>query len=832
MTSLCGAGSSLACRFDALLAAHSFALDVAAFKGLSPTSLSLAPNCAVFIFSVLVLVVVLCLLAFYFDQLAAASSYELLCSDADFLLLRSCQLLQGNAFVLDRQLDGEELNRTDKRALLTVARKACLAYSPASRRSLVTGQEGRGSVSLLPLAALAAAAPPPQAALLAGGRQQVKASASEAVLRAARKSQFGFCGRLYFLRYFIARLFLLKLYFSHSLLEPFTVYKMKEGRLARLVGTLTSLLLSMWIGAALYSFKSGGVGIAIPSDYSLSEMLGSLCVSTLIAVLAQQVAMWLISRVLFALSRVFFSHRFPFLELEAARREAVERRLAILSAAELEAELEVARGRAVVFEEGALDESKRSLRQRRGDGGEAEVVEFEGKPALQGGEAGSPRAAVKAAARKDAGMEDLDVSPLLIINPPEGQLVATAASELLDGAPISSTPSSISSSRGFSESGVGEAGEERSALPQQEQRGAGLCCTRKPSGAAVLPLESQRDLSLSKRGAGSAALAAANAALERVNGRLQAIVSRENAALRSGGGGTCCARYPLLYYALGFSFFAFLFALFLWYALLFGIVQGDVVAGNFFKSWFSSQAANLFLITPALKLAEIVFTYAVAPFVECGKPQQQERSGSKLYAAKLAAAKDREKMLLRAAGLACDLPPQLAVLAYGLTLISSSVSTATVGKVAEVVDQSLKAEEELAMEEASSIAVLSEAQREALVVRRHVLEEVANAVAAVAREVSSEPLAPPAPPLGSPRVRFEEDLSEEALSSPEEPLSPLHGPSALPHRVNFDNPSEALRVLHELQEQREAEESVPHYMRHTALSLARANQPPGERRQH
>ena len=811
---------SLTCRLEALRLAHACLLDSAA-RGttyLPSAALASAPSCTAFLFSFLAVVLALILAAAALDYFASQQAFALLQQDADLRMLQHCHSLQGHAFVLDRQLDaaraeGEE----DALPLALSARQACMAYASSPSNAPTPHPQPAQRPGLAPfLASVAARAPPPHAAVL--GSALVDAARLPALERRVLGAQQGACcARARALSGFLARLTLLRVYFSHALLAPFSVHSLREGRVSRLAAALAPLCLSFWAGAALYSFKSGGVAVDIPASGSLDEAASSLLLATLISMPAQQVASWLVGTALRHSDAAAFAHRYPYLAAEAARREAVDRRLCALSSAALAAEVAAARGKQGRFESGSLGESRRSLALQMPAGGEAEA----GKAAAGAGAAAAGAAAAPSAPSAAA----LQCNTLLTLAPSDAVLIATAAAHLrpLAAAGVNSAGSSaIPGDGGFpgkAGEGAGTGSSERAERPQGASAplrpGPVLCCAvgSRAGGAAVLPVTSEDDPG------SSAALAAADRALESIASALTATVQREAARRwRRGKGGGCaaaCDMYCPPASLLASAFLALLFGLFLWYSLLFGLVQGDARAAAYISNWVYSQAVSLLLLSPALKFLEAAAHYLVLPALPCAAGTQG--SGARATASS-ALARDKEKMLVRAAGLASDLPPSLAFLAYGLSLLSSSATTVAVEQVADAVALTLKAEEELALEEAAARAspagVLSEAQREALVVRRHVLEQVAVAVAqAVAQAQAASAAAAAAEPVAAAEA-------EAGRGSPGSgAASPLALPlmQALPHPWDDAfNPAEALRVLHE----HSMQSRVPHYMLPTAASTA------------
>ena len=222
------------------------------------------------------------------------------------------------------------------------------------------------------------------------------------------------------------------------------------------------------------------------------------------------------------------------------------------------------------------------------------------------------------------------------------------------------------------------------------------------------------------------------------------------------------------------ALYALILALFLWYTLLFALVQGDLVATAYTASWVSSQAANFFLIAPALMLVEACVSHVAWPTLgpllcAASAAQVPKQAGA-------AAQRDTALMMMRAAGLASSLPPGLAFLSYGLALASSTTSSLLGAAALSAAQAVVKTEERAALDATMArarekVPRLSRRARRDLVVRKHVLERVAVAEqirrdaagaqpegveVAVEAEAPSPLPSPPPPPPPPPQLQTPE----------------------------------------------------------------------------
>ena len=732
------------------------------------SAIAASPQLSAFLLGLLLFIALLSLLALAIDARSQRLFHGSLLADRDLRALARCQAAAGHAVIFDRRLDPPqaELARIIQKVPQEEEEEAEAAQAAALPQLA-------GAPSMLhPV--LRHSFPPQEGVLF----KEHSPSSEEARARAwlALPSHGACCSRALSLRWFLLRYTLLRVYFQHPLAAPFTSFSAQAGRVNRLAAALAALLLSYWADAALASLKSGSVGDGAQgqSGAAAADAALPLLVCTLISIPAQQLALALLQRAIACADGASFRARYPVLALEAARREAAERQLALLSAAELRAALK-------------------------------------GAPAARAAGAGAGAAAAPAAASAAPALA-LPAPSLLVLSPPDSLLVRSAAEPHLQQPeappPRKQLPQSLAwveaPEGAGEEEEEGEEGERGAGEPQAQPDSAaasapapaaegsqaapapapaqawwrlGACCAR-PSAAAAQAKER------------AAAAAAAAAALEAVTARMAALVAAEAeagaeaaaaaaAAAAGGGAGGCCARWraggaralarQLARWLLApqtalAALLLLLLGLFTWYALLFALVQGDAVAAAFTRNWLSSQATNLLLIAPAVKGLEALATFVVWPclagLLRSGREGAGAGAAADDAAADASSERDRALMLMRAAGLASALPPALAFLAYGLTLASSTASSAVGGRVARALAAAAQPEESAALDRAVAAARaraprLSRRARQRLVVRAHVQQqEEATAAAAAAAtassdvslQVSASPPQPPPPP--------------------------------------------------------------------------------------
>ena len=755
--------NSLACRWAAVRQAHASLLDAAARTTTTNASaaLSFSPQTTAFIFSLLALFLLLYLAASHLDILSRQHFHAALKADADLRTLAHCQAASGHTFIYDRILDAP-----------------ADAALPPLERPLAPLQQRQ------PAPALGAAAPsllhpvllhssPPQEQVLfkehAPTPEEERAHAW-----VAQPSHGQCCSRLHALRGFLLRYTLLRVYFTHPLLSPFTTFSPISSRANRLALALTSLLLSHWAGAVLYSFKVGGVGVlAGEGDASAETTLLPLLVFTLVAVPAQQLVLALLKAAVAAAEERAYHLRYPYVALEAARREAAECSLALLTPSDLSLALQA------IPQEAAAPPPPPP------------------PPPLPPAAA----AGMDAVAPPPLALHAPPPPSLLVLCPPDSLLVRSAAEAHLPPPPSAAKPLPQSlawAEHGEEEQGVGgvEAKGEApapAAAPESPPAPSLLACCARGKGSSAGK----------EAAAAAAAAAAAKRALDSVAARMRDLEAAEAAAAAAALAGAQgavigatlrrAAALLLTPQACLVALYALLLALFLWYTLLFALVQGDPVASAYTASWVASQVANFFLITPALMLGEACVSHVLWPTLGpllCGA-----RAARAPRQAGAAAQRDTALMMMRAAGLASSLPPGLAFLSYGLALASSTTSSLVGAAALSAAQAVVKTEERAALDAAVASARqkaprLSRRARRDLVVRRHVLERVEAAEqlrrdAAGAQpegvEVAVEaeeppPQTPPQTPPPSP-----------PLPPPPPPPPPPHTPEASGRRLHAFN---------------------------------------------
>jgi hypothetical protein len=188
---------------------------------------------------------------------------------------------------------------------------------------------------------------------------------------------------------------------------------------------------------------------------------------------------------------------------------------------------------------------------------------------------------------------------------------------------------------------------------------------------------------------------------------------------------------------------------FLYYLFLFGLIHDKEVTLSFTYSFLLSQAMSSLAIQPAMMLAITVFAFAVWPawmpyviWIPVLGPLAAGKTAAALVSKTGGSGTLTGRMenltLVRAAGAASSLPPDAALVAYGVTAVMSaalSSMTKTAARVAHGVQAAKggaggaggEGGPEDDGEGGAAYARLSEAQRHELIVRRYLVAQLRTA---------------------------------------------------------------------------------------------------------
>jgi hypothetical protein len=721
---------TLSTRFAALSAQHGELLDVAATATLTQAAQALAssPAARAVIFLLAAILLLGGLFAAYLDARASFVLMSDLRRDRDLRVLAKVEALKGRYFLFDRLLDGRA--HGDRRG------GSLRAPAPGMFAAVLAGAATPGERAL----ALARKAP--------SEREAARAAAAATAALVARGDAAACCGgcargsscaRAWALRGVLARLLLLRVVFLHPLLEPFTTHDARKTRLGRFALFLAGAYGSLWAGAALYSFQAGAVGSPI-ADEPFSVVVPVSIIAALLAIPTQQLLKYFLHVAQDAAWSVEFEGRFPYVAVEAARRAAEERRLAALTDAQLERELaaavsvglEVGVGGAADEEEGQEDGGAQK------DGKEGNAVDVAG-----GG------------GNMNGGDSDGGFDAWLALHPSHDVLLLAAVQTV--GTVLPERAGGTADDKPPGGGGGGSGGGSRNPSPTPSQRvlpaegAAGAaptppascfparCCKRAPP----TPEEAEEKAALALKAADEALARVAEALCRTEEAEtLRMLEERRLAARGAGGGGAaaaaaaalwrCCAMarargalpppppprwlpllLPSLPTALACFIFSVVFGIFFWYLVCFSLVQGDGVAASFFASWGKSLALDMLLLQPVQLAAGPLFSLVLLPpwlplLACCGAPTLR-RAGK--GSARGAEKGGRSVAMTRAAALSSALPPAMALLTYGITLLTSAGS-AQVQRGVKRAAAVLAGAEARALEEAEAEAAAAEEEAE------------------------------------------------------------------------------------------------------------------------
>lgn len=685
--------------------------------------------------------------------------------------------LQGEEFIVDTLLnDDVPCKATSMAAASPAARSAASAFPLlAVARGAKSPVETILESGVIPDDASGLIA----AAARANGLAELEASASAGVswgkltdrIDAAVGHETACGTRCCMLRGVLVRYILLKIYFFHALLSPFTRYDAKVPRFVRVIMLFDSLSATILADAALYSFYSRGIGVIDVTSY-LTLYFGAFhIVGIILSILICTFTRMILVTLLDSASELAFRSRYPIIAAEQVRRRAADMRAAVMSPEELAAAVAAAK----------LAQAAHAAALAKGETEDNEADDND-DAAPSGGASNNnaARGAKKPAAH--AASVDLDTPPsptaaaaaasLLLQNPSENYLLAIAAAPFLAAAnaKVAAAQKDLLDLEALDGIDGGTAGGGGGALPATptatvaHAAAARKCqCFRATrTRAAAAPADASavvtqqtalRDAALREETraasfwkatqSGLTAAARAHAAFESRHSDIMIALRDITLQMFSA---------PALVALLVVVVFSALF----WYMVCALAVQSDAVAAIYFPNWLMYQAAVLFVLHPILVVAGAVASLVLWPATRdsifrlpCGIGRMLRRGAARSAARTANKKNGSDPDSVRAAAFAAHFPVALALLAYGVVTVASAATSDAVNKrVAAAKKTSDEEKIESTIAARVQEAAEDEADAEADEVEKH--EEATKA--AIAR---SEPPPPPPVPMAlrSPSVR-------------------------------------------------------------------------------
>ena len=606
------------------------------------------------------------------------------------------------------------------------------------------------------------------------------------------------CGtRCCMLRGVLIRYILLKLYFFHALMSPFTRYDAKVPRFVRVIMLFDSLSATILADAALYSFYSRGVGIIDGTSY-LTIYFGAFhIVGIVLSILICTVTRMILVTLLDSASELAFRSRYPIIAAEQVRRRAADMRAAVMSPEELAAAVAAAK----------LAQEAHAAALAKGETEEAEADDNEAAaPSDKASDDNAARAAKKSAAHVDLNTPPSDTAAaaaasLLLQNPSENYLLAIAAAPFLAEATAKAAAAQkdidLEAFEGIdgTNGGGGAMTPSAAASPVARATAPRKClCFRARGRAAAAPADASvvvtqqtalRDAALREESraatfwkatqSGLTAAARAHALFEARHSEVMIVLRDIFLQVFSA---------PALVALLVVVVFSVLF----WYTVCALAVQSNTVAANYFPNWLLYQAIVLFAVHPIVVILGAVVSLVLWPATRDSLFRlpfgvgRMLRRGAARSAARAANKKNgTDPDSVRAAAFAAHFPVALALLAYGVvTVASAATSDAVNNRVAAAKKTSDEEKIESTIAARVQEAAEDEADAEADEVEKH--EEAKKA----AIERSEPPPPPPVPmALRSPSVRA---VSTRHISAPSV-IRPIFSHSAAQEALG------AMRVL-------------------------------------
>jgi uncharacterized membrane protein YgcG len=862
-------------------------------------SISSGSNSTLFTASVISLEVLLVLLiiARVLDMFAAKRLKDALNDAPSIRALKRISVLQRELFVVDNILpDDAECSPTS------------LAQSRPAKDS---------SDSIFPLLAIARGANSPvetvldsgvipedpnavlDAAARANGIADMKAEQGASVtwgkvvdrIDAAIPSSTGCCGRCCLLRGVLTRFILIKVYFFHVLLSPFTRFDPKVPRFVRVITLFESLTATVLSDAILYSFYSRAVGAVDNSTLLTVSLSAFQIVGIVINILICTVTRFLFWYLLDQAGGLAFSNRYPIIAAEKTRRRAADMRAALMTPKELEEAVAAART--------AQEAHKAAMASSIVESDEE--ADFDAQQKNAEAELKRNASERKERLRHEYADVDLNAPPskvaaaaaasLLLQNPSESYILAIAAAPFLAAQTAKQKAAAqledINLVAGGDDGGD-DGGETLGGGGGGDGGGGGGGSGGGGGGGAnvgggtnaLKGFESKRSPSrrsccacgpwnfFGKWSSASPNLAdsvvseqkALGEAAQREEARAEELVKTVRKKLTDAQtfhekfeaehgvvltvmndfSGQLCSPVTLVV-----LLFIVLYMALMWYTVSLFIVQTDVVVANYVPNWAIYQSIVLFTVQPLLVVVGAVNSYVVWPSIRASIFRLPYGIGRCLRrrAARAALAELKntgsDPDSIRAAAFAAHFPAALAVLAYGVVQVASATTTNAVdNRVASAKKTADEAKIESAIEARAANAADAAAEVEADEVEAHdeAVKEYEAAVktheeAVKTAVVENTTPPPPPPPPPKPPVPFaQRAASARALSSRHPNVPALPPPSPVFNSAALKEAREAMRVLETVNLARCVAAAEVVHAEALAAAAPPPHAPPGERK--
>lgn len=694
--------------------------------------------------------VILAILANILDYFSYARFKDALDDAPIIRALSRMSQLQNTAFVVDRVLDGAHPCNPTSTALTRPAEASARALFPLLAVA-------RGAASPVEMLLESHVLPDDSRALIVAAARANGVACPDAFLRrrfgsvadrvnAAVGTDASCSVRCCALRRVIARYVLLKMYFSHTLMSPFTRFNPRVTRVSQVGMLFKHLLAVILAGVALYSFYSKGVGKVDDTSY-LTVYFGAFHLLGIVFTIAIcESTRLIIGSLLEAGSELTFSHRYPLVNAERIRRHAADLRAAVMTPAELAAAIATAR-----FAQSA----------QRAGGGLPTLTEGGGEGEETGGGGDRPRIVVESTAPEVVSSPTgaAATTSLLLQNPTDEYLLAIAAAPFFaevvksGGGPLSTSVTSVDDGSGRTKitltaaaNGTGSSSKKEPPVATKGGESAGDAVIDVIAGAKSVPpvpagarcCASRARLRAPKD---EAAVLAEDDAVRKAAAReeTRAQLLWETAQKSLSAARSAHAAYAALSlrdtvlavcsdnaYLFKFATLGCFLAV-AWYVLVGLARQSDAVIENYFTNFLIYQAV-LFLVVEPLQITATTLGQLVvwpglralifrAPF---GVGRAMRRFVARANARVKDTSRNNDPAAVRAAAIAVHFPAALAVFAYGGALAFSSVTSgavdARVAKATTNTDQQIVADaiaqraEDTAIQEADAEADHMEAE--------------------------------------------------------------------------------------------------------------------------
>jgi hypothetical protein len=172
----------------------------------------------------------------------------------------------------------------------------------------------------------------------------------------------------------------------------------------------------------------------------------------------------------------------------------------------------------------------------------------------------------------------------------------------------------------------------------------------------------------------------------------------------------------------------------IFYISLFGFRNNEGVTLSLTITWVISQGWSLFIIEPGMSLVDLIITFVIRPAwlpyllwiphlgpIVAGKVASDmvSQDGRSILSGRM-----QNLTLVRAAGAASQLSPELAVVAYGFGAVISATLSNVEDKLLSLSKKKKSAENKHLSEQLSAASKLSQSQRSELIVHRYILAQL------------------------------------------------------------------------------------------------------------